>query len=231
MEVRDEAQEQNFELGDGLRARNYGGGNADFRADKAVVEVVIDNQIPGQIPGEKPGKYPEQYRPNARTNTRRRVDQIPGPKADEINDLSAQMPEVETVSGAEIFDQSGGLEELWRIEKDGPNRYRWRLKFTTARASRPGGKITSAVRRRLKRRPGKGRHRASRELANRLRDRAIHLAEQLRKVSELRTKSPGRGADDHRRAIARTDDSTAQREQLPELQNLDTWGQMPDLLM
>jgi hypothetical protein len=175
------------------------------------------------MPGEIPGKYPDKSPANTR--------QIPGSNGLNWAQIPDEMPEVETLSGAEQFDQSTGLEELWRIEKDGENRYRWRLRFAAGRPGRPGGKITPAIRRKLKKRPGKGRHAESREVAARFRDRAEYLAEQLRKVSELRVKGASRGKHDDRRNETSADNSNGQREPVSEVQELDTWANVSDVLM
>jgi len=160
---------------------------------------------------------------------------MPGSKRRDFDELSdqipGQMPGVETLSGHEQFDQSTGWDELWRIEQDGESRYRWRLRFSAGRRSRPGGKITAAIRRRLKRRPGKGRHGDSRRDAERFRDRAEYLAEQLRKVSELRAKGKNLSAGDDGRSNARAGDSDAQHRQVPDVRELDSWTGVSDLLM
>jgi hypothetical protein len=173
--------------------------------------------------------------PNARPNARKKAGhlrgQIPESKKPDLDALSDQMPEVETLSGAEQFDQSTGWEDLWRIEKDGETRYRWRIRFTADRRGRPGGKITPAIRRKLRRRPGKGRHGDSRREAERLRDRAEYLAEQLRKVSERRAKGQGYTDPVDKRRNARAGDPDAQREQMPDVRELDRWVDMPDMLM
>jgi hypothetical protein len=171
----------------------------------------------------KPAMGKKDAVPNTRPNARRNTRQIPG-------EIPGQMPNVELMTGDGGFDQSTGWEDLWRIEKDG-NNYRWRLRFTTDRRSRPGGKITPAIRRKLKRRPGKGRHLASRKVAERLRRRAELVAERIR-ASDLRG---ALGKDDatrvNGRKNARPHDSALEREQMPGLRELDNWPEMSDVLM
>jgi hypothetical protein len=213
-----------------------GGNNPDVVGDDFRA-VSVDAGEPGSESPSRPKAAASKKvaAPNARPNARKKVghlaSQMPGSKKPDFDALSDQMPEVETLSGAEQFDQSTGWEDLWRIEKDGETRYRWRLRFTADRRGRPGGKITPAIRRKLKRRPGKGRHGASRREADRLRDRAEYLAEQLRKVSELRAKGKNHSAGNDGRANARAGDPDAQREQMPDVRELDRWPDVPDMLM
>jgi hypothetical protein len=214
-----------------------GGGNYPDVVRDDFGAVSIDAIEPGnesnaRLETTAPERDP---RPNARKNARKKVGhlrgQIPGSERPDFDALNDQMPEVETLSGAEQFDQSTGWEDLWRIEKDGETRYRWRLRFTADRRGRPGGKITPTIRRKLRRRPGKGRHGDSRREAERLRDRAKYLAEQLRKVSELRAKGAGYTDPVDKRRNARAGDPDAQREQMPDVRELDRWVDMPDMLM
>jgi hypothetical protein len=173
--------------------------------------------------------------PNTRTNARTNARQMPGPtrrNSDGLNDqMPGQMPEVETLSADAEFDQASGWDDLWRIEKDGENRYRWRLRFTTDRRSRPGGRITPAIRRKIKRRPGKGRHGDSRRAAERFRRRAELIAERLRAGDQGRAFGKSDAAAGGGRPNTRAHDSDLEREQMPAVRELDKWPEVPNLLM
>lgn len=92
------------------------------------------------------------------------------------------------------FAQPTGWGSLWRIERNGKY-YRWRLRFTEGkdtpkewrRLDRTGGKITPPIEAALNARPGTGRHRASRIAAERLRCRALAVAERLRPIPRIGT--------------------------------------------
>lgn len=93
------------------------------------------------------------------------------------------------------FARPSGWGKLWRMERNGVY-FKYRLRFTDAnstpqefkRVTRQGGRISPKIERALKKRPGKGRHEASRVEAGRFRSRAIDLASRIRS-------STGRGAD------------------------------------
>lgn len=116
------------------------------------------------------------------------------------------------------FDQSTGWNELWRLEKDG-NNYRWRLRFVTQRVSRSAGKLTAKLARKLKDRPGKGRHQASRQDAARLQRRAESASVSLRASAERRAEGQKLSAGNKGRT-AGSNDPVVQHEQVPGLQGL-----------
>jgi hypothetical protein len=160
--------------------------------------------------------------PNARSNARRNTRQMP-----------VEMPGVDTLLNDGQFDRATGWENLWRIEKDG-NSYRWRLRFTADRRSRPGGKITPAIRRKLKRRPGKGRHLASRTAADRLKRRAEFIAERLRAGDQRRAEGQGDAFNVGGRSgspCARVHDPVLECGQMLDVRELDNWPDVPDMLM
>lgn len=78
--------------------------------------------------------------------------------------------------------QPSGWGKLWRIEKNG-NYYIYRLRFHEGRITRPGGKITAAIEAKCHNRKGKGRHKESRQEAERYRGRALDIANRIRSVS------------------------------------------------
>lgn len=78
--------------------------------------------------------------------------------------------------------QPSGWGKLWRIEKNG-NYYIYRLRFHPDRITRPGGKITAAIETKCHNRKGKGRHKESRQEAERLRSRALDIADRIRRIS------------------------------------------------
>jgi len=193
---------------------------AGIRVNQADIRTVIE-------PGNKSNARMEvrASKRDAAPNTRGNAQQAPRVFDALENQIPGQMPEQ--------FDLATGWEDLWRIEKDGETRYRWRLRFTADRRGRPGGKITPEIRRKLKKRPGKGRHADSRQAAERLRRRAGLIAERLRASDRRRDvgKSNRTDGDDRRSPNTRIDNPPLEREQMPGLRELDNWPEMPDVLM
>jgi hypothetical protein len=177
-----------------------------------------------QKPREKGSKSPGAFEPN----TRGLLAEKPGKSPDEDSGLLDQMPETETLTDFENLDQSAGWDDLWRIEKDGAN-YKWRLRFGSTRPTRPGGRITPEIRKRLKARPGKGRHAGSRADAERLGRRAELAAIGLRPGAKSGPKGQVNPTNDEGRANARADHSDSERVQMPGMPELDQWNNMPDL--
>lgn len=208
--------------------------------DDCFANALIDWGAKVIDPEQMPGKCPDETEtPNARSDVsvdtstyKPNARQIPGKypasaRTVEVVDWG-QMPVVEAINDRESFDSSSGYEDLWRLEKDGPN-YRWRLRFVPGKVSRKGGRINANVRRLLSNRPGKGRHAKSRGDADRLRRRAEFAAIGIRSGSQRRLTGKDQPSSDTGRAIARPNDSDIGSEQMREVSELDQWENMPDL--
>jgi hypothetical protein len=168
-------------------------------------------------------KYPRAIEANARKTAK----QMPGKIQANARETETQMPGISTGHFDQV-DQASDWSDLWRIEKDGDSNYRWRLRFTKARKSRPGGRIDSGIRKLLKARPGKGRHAESRRDAERLRSAAEYLEISLRPGDPVRAFGQIDPTANARRDTG-PDNPDTQRDQMPEVHGLVDWEGMPDL--
>jgi hypothetical protein len=177
--------------------------------------------------------------PNAPSANAPKVDGANAPKKLEQMPQIPQManapnaPRV-TLENAE-FAKSTGWGKLWRIERNGIY-FRYKLRFTDAKdtpqefrkVTRQGGKITPKIEAVLRKRPGHGRHAASRLEAGRFRGRALDLASRIRS-------SAGRGVDGEVGAFATERGNPASQDidrglgrgDMPQLPGVDGTGEMP----
>ena len=169
-------------------------------------------------------------------NARQMPDKCPNQKPETSSGFWNQMPErteiqmPEDLSGfwdqipddLEFDTPDTARAELWRLEKDG-NYCRWRLRFTKARLSRPGGEITPAIRQMLNERPGKGRHAESRAAAERFRSEVEYLANSLSTSTRRRTQS---AKPKPRRASAHR---PARRRPMPDVPGMASERELPDV--
>ncbi len=134
------------------------------------------------------------------------------------------------------FARPTGWGKLWRMERNGVY-FRYKLRFTDSsgtpqefrKVTRQGGKISPKIERALAKRPGKGRHEASRVEAGRFRSRAIDLASRIRS-------SAGRGdsgefeADRSERGTpALHTDPSLVRGDMPQLPSVDGTSDVPSV--
>lgn len=181
-EVKHEAQESTSNFG---TSPNRG---ADLV--RAEPESVVPNHKPQTQPANAPKQMPQMPQD----------DKLP-----ETNDLALnapnapnsenQMPQSQTEPKAPNLAQPTGWGQLWRLERNGENYYRYALRFLDSaevpkelkKTRRQGGKITPQIESKLANRRGRGRHADTRLDATRLRSRAINLAERIRSSSTSRT--------------------------------------------
>lgn len=135
------------------------------------------------------------------------------------------------------FAQPTGWSKLWRLERNGLY-FKYRLRFTNSndtpqefkRVTRQGGKISPKIERALAKRPGSGRHAASRVEAGRFRSRAFDIAGRIRS-------SAGRGADGEAGAFAaergntppQDIDRSLGRSDMPQLSGVDRADDLPSV--
>jgi hypothetical protein len=194
----------------------------------------LDGHFSGQVDGQKSGIWNGHLTgsPLETEFTDSNTRQIPGHRPVEnplVNPSKLDgldTPELPGLNFNEL-DQSTGWDELWRLEKDG-NNYRWRLRFTPERVSRGAGKVGADIRRRLGQRPGKGRHQASRQDAERLKWRAEFTAVGLRTMPKRRIVGQNDTSTDAGRNPG-THNPDIKHEQVSDVSGMAQWEDMPDL--
>ena len=133
------------------------------------------------------------------------------------------------------FAKPSGWRKLWRLERNGIY-YKYRLRFTNTketpreltRVTRQGGRISPKIEKALQKRPGKGRHEASRVEATRFRNRAFYLAGRIR--SGARRGSGGEGlmlSTERDRYAPSHHDPSLERGHMPQLPGVDGADEMP----
>jgi len=148
---------------------------------------------------------------------------------------AANAPNAPNVTFANTeFAQPTGWGKLWRLERNGIY-FRYKLRFTNSadtprelqKVTRQGGKISPKIERLLAKRPGKGRHEASRVEAGRFRSRAINLASRIRSSSRRGVDGES-GAFDSGGNIPTADlDRGLERDHMPQLPGVDRTEDMP----
>jgi hypothetical protein len=173
-------------------------------------------------------------------NAPKQMPQMPqNGKLPEPNNLAAnapnapnsenQMPQSQTEAKAPNLAQPTGWGQLWRIERNGENYYRYALRFLDSaevpkdlkKTRRQGGKITPQIEVKLANRRGRGRHADTRLDAARLRSRAINLAERIR------SSATGRTTGDNLQQPQLNQVGTDRSEHVPQLRSVDTGESLP----
>jgi hypothetical protein len=173
------------------------------------------------------GQMPGSLTANARQNLQQMPGQNDANTRSNARTIDSQMPEITTGHFTEA-DQATDWSELWRIERDDDERYRWRLRFSKSRTSKPGGEINSAIKKLIKKRPGKGRHAKSRADAQRLGNAAQYLQNSLRS-GDTSWIGGQVNATGHFGGRAGANDSTAERKQVSDVSGVVAWDEMSDL--
>jgi len=216
MEVRDG---QKNETADFVGSPNRGDGLPDLRPMAVVAERGEVADVIGAFEAKKPTA-------NA-PKIVREMPQMP---------QGSNAPNAPTVTIENAgFAKPTGWSKLWRLERNGLY-FKYRLRFTNSndtpqefkRVTRQGGKIGPKIERALAKRPGSGRHAASRVEAGRFRSRAFDIAGRIRS-------SAGRGIDGEIGAFAaeRGDlapqdiDRNLGRSDMPQLSGVDGADDMP----
>lgn len=164
-------------------------------------------EIPGAGAVNPPANAPESFGAlpqdpgpnlpaNAPTNAPRSEPQMPQTSGDQMPQSLglANAPNTPGLIDANTeFARPAGWSKLWRVERNGKY-FKYVLRFVKGKVTRPGGRITAKAEKILKKRPGKGRHQASRVEASRLRSRAEHLADRIRSSPDGGGPSQGREA-------------------------------------
>lgn len=158
--------------------------------------------------------------------------------------ISGQMPQIPQAANAPnapmvnfengTFAKPTGWSKLWRLERNGIY-FKFRLRFTNSRetpqeiqrVTRQGGKISPKIERALRKRPGKGRHEASRVEAGRFRSRAIDLASRIRSSSRRGDGGELETDRSRSRAPAVPHNSSLVRGNMPQLPSVDGASELP----